>query len=545
LATVSTLPFTPEDSTDTYWFLPGLAQASGSGDITTVESTDATDYFDSLIATITGLIGTPSDLGGGATVAANLSDIEGQTDDIGAAGVGLTEAGGDGDHLTAIDLPNQTMDITGSITGNLSGSVGSVTGAVGSVTGNVGGNVTGSVGSVTGAVGSVTGNVGGNVTGSVGSVTGGINTSGGTITTLDGLDTAQDAQHAVTQAAIVPLTPVSGTIGAVGNDTTHLHLTGLPYGDDEINNQLILIFDNSGSEYHWRYITDWADTGDLATVSTLPFTPEDSTDTYWFLPGLAQASGSGDITTVESTDATDYFDSLIATITGLIGTPSDLGGGATVAANLSDIEGQTDDIGAAGAGLTEAGGDGDHLTAVTATADVGAIADEVVTHMDANSSDFTTILARLGAFTGSGDNTILGFFKALFRSDANTPSDMGGTADSSTDSLQAIRDRGDAAWTGSVTGTGDTAVNADTLDDEGSNMYYKTGGGDGIGGAIVRAFVASEYASSGTAATLRGTTTTADDGSWVDDLQLNAGTTYTIWFWKQGAYGPDTTEVTP
>ena len=54
----------------------------------------------------------------------------------------------------------QTFDITGSITGNLSGSVGSVTGAVGSVTGNVGGSVasvTGAVGSVTGSVGSVVG----------------------------------------------------------------------------------------------------------------------------------------------------------------------------------------------------------------------------------------------------------------------------------------------------------------------------------------------------------------------------------------------------
>ena len=51
-------------------------------------------------------------------------------------GTNLTEAGGTGDHLTAIDLPNQTMDITGDITGNLSGSVGSVTGAVGSVTGH-------------------------------------------------------------------------------------------------------------------------------------------------------------------------------------------------------------------------------------------------------------------------------------------------------------------------------------------------------------------------------------------------------------------------
>lgn len=50
------------------------------------------------------------------------------TAEIGAAGAGLTN----------INLPNQTMDIVGNITGNLSGSVGSVTGAVGSVTGSVG-----------------------------------------------------------------------------------------------------------------------------------------------------------------------------------------------------------------------------------------------------------------------------------------------------------------------------------------------------------------------------------------------------------------------
>ena len=36
--------------------------------------------------------------------------------EIGTAGVGLAEAGGDGDHLTAINLPNQTRDITGTIT---------------------------------------------------------------------------------------------------------------------------------------------------------------------------------------------------------------------------------------------------------------------------------------------------------------------------------------------------------------------------------------------------------------------------------------------
>jgi len=63
-----------------------------------------------------------------ASIAAILTD----TAEIGAAGAGLTN----------INLPNQTMDIVGNITGNLSGSVGSVTGAVGSVTGAVG-SVTG------------------------------------------------------------------------------------------------------------------------------------------------------------------------------------------------------------------------------------------------------------------------------------------------------------------------------------------------------------------------------------------------------------------
>jgi hypothetical protein len=79
-----------------------------------------------------------------AETAAILAD----TDVIGAAGAGLTEAGGTGDHLTAINLPNQTMDITGNITGNLSGSVGSVTGAVGSVTGDVGGLAAGAIADV-------------------------------------------------------------------------------------------------------------------------------------------------------------------------------------------------------------------------------------------------------------------------------------------------------------------------------------------------------------------------------------------------------------
>jgi hypothetical protein len=68
-----------------------------------------------------------------------------------------------------------------------------------------------------------------------------------------------------------------------------------------------------------------------------------------------------------------------------------------------------------------------------------------------------SVLARIGAFTGTGVNTILGFLRALLRKDGGitTPSDVGGTYSHATDSLEAIRDRGDAAWTTGAGGGGD------------------------------------------------------------------------------------------
>lgn len=84
--------------------------AATEGQIDAIE-TDTSTTLDNLVDDLESRLGTPSDLGGGATVAGNLSDIEGQTDDIGAAGAGLTEAGGDGDHLT--DVPVQVAQDAG------------------------------------------------------------------------------------------------------------------------------------------------------------------------------------------------------------------------------------------------------------------------------------------------------------------------------------------------------------------------------------------------------------------------------------------------
>lgn len=90
-----------------------------------------------------------------AAIGMASADLDTQLDaiksDTAATLVDTAEIGTAGAGLTNINLPNQTMDIVGNITGNLSGSVGSVTGAVGSVTGAVG-SVTGLTAADVGAI---------------------------------------------------------------------------------------------------------------------------------------------------------------------------------------------------------------------------------------------------------------------------------------------------------------------------------------------------------------------------------------------------------
>jgi len=54
----------------------------------------------------------------------------------------------------------------------------------------------------------------------------------------------------------------------------------------------------------------------------------------------------------------------------------------------------------------------------------------------------TTVINRVGALTGTGVNTIFGFLQAIMRSNATLPSDVGGTYDPTTDSLEAASSSG-------------------------------------------------------------------------------------------------------
>lgn len=92
-------------------------------------------------------------------------------------------------------------------------------------------------------------------------------------------------------------------------------------------------------------------------------------------------------------------------------------------------------------------------------------------------------------------------------------------------------------------GTGDTAVNHNT--GGANNLQYVDGVGVGIDNAIILGFLKTDYdAGNRTGSYIKGRSATNVNGQWATDMMLDAGNTYTIQFYKQGLYGPDTKEVT-
>ena len=134
--------------------------------------------------------------------------------------------------------------------------------------------------------------------------------------------------------------------------------------------------------------------------------------------------------------------------------------------------GRTLDVSSGG----EAGVDWGNVGSPTTTLDLSGTTIKNVTDVATN---ITTILSRIGAFTGSGVNTILGFFRALMRKDGGitTPSDVGGTYDHSTDSAEANRDNLGSA---SAIGGGDPTI--------ASNLVIMAGSGFNANFASLQAF---------------------------------------------------------
>jgi hypothetical protein len=97
----------------------------------------------------------------------------------------------------------------------------------------------------------------------------------------------------------------SGAVGSTGNTTTTVHLDGLTFGDDEINDLLIVIYDDSASESHSRFITDWVLSTELATLSdALPFTPAAPDQFYVF--AIRRDMRTQDITAAAANKLADH-----------------------------------------------------------------------------------------------------------------------------------------------------------------------------------------------------------------------------------------------
>jgi len=73
-------------------------------------------------------------------------------------------------------------------------------------------------------------------------------------------------------------------------------------------------------------------------------------------------------------------------------------------------------------------------------------------------------------------------------------------------------------------------------------LQFTEPGGDPVEGAQVRVYKKVDYDLENYTAVV-GVTTTDADGGWVNPITVEAGFTYTVQFYKPGAFGPDTQEV--
>lgn len=114
-------------------------------------------------------------------------------------------------------------------------------------------------------------------------------------------------------------------------------------------------------------------------------------------------------------------------------------------------------------------------------------------------------------------------------------------ADTAVDSVATLYDV-TPAQVADLVGGGPTAVNHNYCGTD--SLAYKTAAGIGIEGATVQAFLKTDYdADNRSQAYLKATTGTDVNGRFNRDLMLSAGT-YTLVYFKQGAYGPNAVEIT-
>ena len=175
---------------------------------------------------------------------------------------------------------------------------------------------------------------------------------------------------------------------------------------------------------------------DIGIVTTLPSIPNNWITTAGIADGAITAAkfASGAFDAVW-TVTTRTITSLPAITAGWI-TSTGIADGAVTAAKFG--AGALDAVWSTGSRTLTSFGSlvNDTVTAIWNAAPIDFTA--LSSSVNAIGTIVTTINNKIGAFTGSGINTILGFFQALMRNDVSIPSDVGGTYNDADHSLQAL-----------------------------------------------------------------------------------------------------------
>jgi len=236
-----------------------------------------------------------------------------------------------------------------------------------------------------------------------------------------------------------------------------------------------------------RSITAYVGSTKVATVDRNWITTPDNTSTFAIYAnttpttfsdqGVAQAAASGSITLAATASATNdiYVGSLVTILSGTAaGETSEITAynGTTKVATVSPSWGVTPDSTSAYAVIPTRGADAPPSIPTAA---------EIRAEIDSNSTMFASIVASIGAFTGTGVNNILGFLKAIMRKDATLPSDIGGTYAVATDSLEGQVDTGsggislNAARTAAFNALLDAVIRGEAVTDAGNTtLAFKT-----------------------------------------------------------------------
>lgn len=151
------------------------------------------------------------------------------------------------------------------------------------------------------------------------------------------------------------------------------------------------------------------------------------------------------------------------------------------------------------------------------------------------------VTERSGADPAAGDASVAAVDAGTFDG-LRTASAMSAAEDAADDRLVDRRRLAYLDVPVSRAGNGGGAVAVDHDTGGADALRYVDGGGAGVGGATVRAYVSADYVAG--AYVDRGRTATKSDGRWAAPLYLDPGVPYTLTFAKPGAYQLSKREVT-